>query len=460
MNFSSKESSTTNDTKSTKGCKAMKEIQNVSTVRFKIEEGKRSTAPSMCCLPKPVLLFFIICAVSLTLIDSWMFKLLFNIPDLRDEIDDFSQGVDSLEVAASNLSDENEILNNSIKRLKKQMDDFRDKNTELKTNNILLYSNVTKLSAANDIMEDSVGELQDQINFLETIKNDLTLQNDVHKNHNSNLKVVVGNINNNVTELKSLEGEFNDTIQELVEGNRNLLLLLNNLTNLQTTLEKRVYNLNEQVGTLKENNDKAERLNKDLEIINRYQPEMNNEVPHSYKEYMRFVDESIQSRLNFLMDRKMESYLKLLKYSKNQIILEFDDLSSSAIRRSSPIVINDFEKIIGYIDTILFRETCADIIDFQLFLKSNVLEKTEDLLSISFEILMEAISNYFSILLNYYFPDSGEKKGLTQKEWQLAEFSCSLLEDARKFSFRDDSMVQQNLFNASACVFASHDICI
>merc|ERR1712028_279161 len=101
---------------------------------------------------------------------------------------------------------------------------------------------------------------------------------------------------------------------------------------------------------------KSERLNKDLENINRYQPEMINEVPHSYKNYMQFVDESIQSKLNFLMDRKMERYLKLLKYSKNQIILEFNDLS------------------------------------------------------ISFEKLMEAIPNYFSILLNYYFPDSGEKK--------------------------------------------------
>jgi len=460
MNFSSKESLTTNDTKSTKRCKAMKEIQNVSTVRFKIEEGKRSIAPSICGPLKPVLLFLVICAVFLTLIDSWMLKRLFNIPDLRDEIDDLSLGVDSLELSVSNLSDENEILNNSIKRLKKQMDDFHDKNTKLKMNNILLYNNVTKLSATNDIIEDSVGELQDQINLLEKIKTDLSLQNDEHKNHNGNLKVIVGNINNNVTELKSLEREFNNSIQGLVEGNRNLNLLLNNITNLQTKLGKRAYNLNEQVETLKENNDKSERLNKDLENINRYQPEMINEVPHSYKNYMQFVDESIQSKLNFLMDRKMERYLKLLKYSKNQIILEFNDLSSSAISRSLPIVKNDFEKIIGYIDTILFRETCADIVDFQLFLKSIVLEKTEDLLSISFEKLMEAIPNYFSILLNYYFPDSGEKKGLTQKEWQLAEFSCRLLEEGRKFSFRDNSMVHQNLLNASACVFASHDICI
>lgn len=103
MNFSSKESLTTNDTKSTKRCKAMKEIQNVSTVRFKIEEGKRSIAPSICGLPKPVLLFLVICAVFLTLIDSWMLKRLFNIPDLRDEIDDLSLGVDSLELSVSNL---------------------------------------------------------------------------------------------------------------------------------------------------------------------------------------------------------------------------------------------------------------------------------------------------------------------------------------------------------------------
>lgn len=33
------------------------------------------------------------------------------------------------------------------------MDDFHDKNTKLKMNNILLYNNVTKLSATNDIIE-------------------------------------------------------------------------------------------------------------------------------------------------------------------------------------------------------------------------------------------------------------------------------------------------------------------
>jgi peptidoglycan hydrolase CwlO-like protein len=304
---------------------------------------------------------------------------------LSNQLDDYEDLTDRLNVSVEELKRQNEILSESNDQYENLNNQLNDTVAELKEQNQFLADQVDIFAELNKDLNETAGRLEDQVDRLEGEVDDLTAQND-------RLEDLVGSLTNETDRLSELTDFLEENVNRL-EGN---------------------------IGSLETENNRLENNIADLRTVISFWDEVTDKSDETYVEMTTFLAQQISTNRLLVLEALQNTYHQRVANwdcaLKDQFALE-----AFANDDNLPIPQDRVNEVLAYVDERVLSELCLDKNDFEEYL-----EDAYTINDINTNRLVASVQRYTWSAIDYYFPESGES-GLAAEDWAAAEYDCGKL---------------------------------
>jgi len=347
---------------------------------------------------------------------AWVY-LLPSFIALTQQVKELEAQVDLLETAVSDLSAEVDRYEEQNGKLEENLEELAEENEKLQLSNAI-YAKLTKS------LNNTVHELEEQNEIL-------TESNEEYERLNSELNETAIALEIEVNALEAAIDDIGDASLEAARQNDDLFDVNEILQGLNGSLMEQVDTINGVTLDMSGEIDRLEETVDDLESILDFLEEAAEEVGESVEEIAAFLADEIRKNENLLLENLHNTYQQTAtgwvcsfqSFFANDAFIENPD---------TPIGSDDYPEVILYVDRNVLEPLCLDVVDFQSFLSADNGLATPPV-DVTVNQLISSVSEYTTDALNYYFPDRGEE-GLTNEDWNEAQYDCANLPDEKKFS--------------------------
>eukprot|EP00980_Cylindrotheca_fusiformis_P025717 scaffold14511_cov93-Cylindrotheca_fusiformis.AAC.3 len=348
----------------------------------------------------------------------------------------------------ANLSDENLALLQNITYLSQENFELLNSQTRLSEQISSLQSKIDTYQDLLDNHSDLNGELNQTTLLLEAEIDRLVAANEEYKKQNEELNETIADLSDQNTELanqnqilKNLNKDLNATIDRLDGEVQN-----DQLATEIDRLEDKTDDLESVNGELKENvadlQDEVKQFSGKVEELQKYNEQLENIVSF-VNETGSFVNQTMDSVSEYLSDQ-IVAYRSVATETLQNTFIQRASLWDCAYRDhfgdevfatndNLPIPANKFNEVLNYVDNRVLDELCLSLNDFQGFLEV----KFDDPIYTT-QHIVSGIASYTYLAFDYYFPDAGDTKGLSEADWALAGYQCQRLPASKRFRHNGD----------------------
>lgn len=393
--------------------------QSTVIVEHRSGKKKRSAFSQIGKYRKLIFALIAIYTVAVTGAGVFMFKELLTIPGLNEQIERLEEQVDRLE--------------GEVNRLTVQIDRLSGEVDRLESSNDRLEENISKLDASNKVFQ----ELNKQLNAsnieYQLLNKEFATSNEEYRRNNENLKRHVHELSDELKALDLIKAGLNTTVVEYTALNQDLKMEVKTLSNLSIVLNNTVNWLDDQVASLREENDRLRELNANFATIASFLNETAQGLKETYETLASHLAEQIVANKEILFETLHITYRQLTTNWDCTLRSRFR-LRDFVQNDAGPIGADSYEDAITFLDERVLTELCIDKQDFESFLTEDVLQPGKTLVSISLLDLESAVEQYATEVFDYYFPDNGETSGLNETEWGAADYACENLPPSKRFT--------------------------
>jgi len=364
-------------------------------------------------LSKPVMGVVLVYSVFAT--GAWAY-LLPNYLALTEQVKELETQVDRLETAVSDLSAEVDRYKEQNEKLEENLEEFAEQNEKLQLSNAL-YAKLTKS------LNTTVHELEEQNEIL-------TESNEEYERLNDELNETASALESEVDDLEGAIDDIGETVLEAARLNDDLFDENVVLEGLNGTLTSKVDTINGVILDMNGEIDRLEETVDDLESILGFLEDAADEVDESVEEIAAFLADQIEKNENLLVENLQNTLIQ----TATGWVCSFQSFFANAAfieNPDTPIGAADYPEVLLYIERNVLEPLCLDVVDFESFLAADNGLSTPPV-EVTVNQLISSVSEYTTSALNYYFPDEGEE-GLTNEDWEAAQYDCSNLPDELKF---------------------------
>ena len=336
---------------------------------------------------------------------------------LNAQIDRLELQADRLDTAVTNLTvqvdlyeEENILLNDTVV-------EFELLNRQLNASNVLF-------SEQNEVLKGTVTELGDQNSIL-------LASNQEYAEQNIELGATVTNLKGEVDILEAAIAGIGEAILKAAQANKDFLDESKILEGLDGTLSEQVGTINSVITDMDGEISRLEELVDELSKILTFLEDAAENLDESFTEIASFLAEQIETNQNLLKETLSNTYRQV----STSWVCSFESFfggeafiedPNSAIGQSS------YSDVIEYVNAAVLRVICLNQGDFESFMAAKNGQNIPPV-RVTANQLIRSVSEYTTAALNYYFPDEGEG-GLSEEDWQAADFRCRRLPGRKQFS--------------------------
>jgi hypothetical protein len=312
----------------------------------------------------------------------------------------------------------------------------------LKVENDQLEAQNAILEEANETFDDQLAGLEGQVETLQSTVSNLTLANEGLKEQVFKLELANSELSNLTASLNATNMELEARIENLTAVNDGLVesneALTNQTAELQTTLNElilefdaayeTVVELQDEVGSLQEENNRLGNLTESLGTILSFLEETNQDANLTVDQLTDQLEQQITNNRVLVLENLQNTMIQRTQTWNCDYINTFSG-ASFVQDYNVPIESGSYDSVLDYVESRVLTNLCLDRADFELYLSINFMPNGDGLTSSE---LISGVSMYSSDALNHYFPDSGEA-GVTPEEWAEAAYDCANLPPERQY---------------------------
>ena len=295
-----------------------------------------------------------------------------------------------------------------------------------------LESEVTRLEGQVTRLEGQVDRLSEEVGFL-------AVENDRFNALNSQL-------NQTTQEYQQLNGQLNASTFQLSSINEELNFSNRVFAelNAQLSSENEAYaDMNSQ---LNQTQHELSELNQDLLSIVSFLNATSSSLQKNFEGMLDFLAEQIDVNRFLVLEATRNTYQQRIQnwdcgYRDYFATYDFVRNGDTAIQennggKNQTTLLSD---VFEYVEHQLLVSLCVTLDDLQAYLASTAVQSRLD--SITSNELIQGISRYTALLMEYYFPagtalrDNTDEAGLRSEEWEDATYQCVNL--LRPFSWQE-----------------------
>jgi len=305
--------------------------------------------------------------------------------ELSNQLDDYEDLTNRLNVSVEELKRQNEILSESNDRYEDLNNQLNDTVAELKEQNQVLAGHLDVFEQLNKDLNATSDRLEDEVDRLEGEVGDLTGQND-------RLEGLVGSLTNETARLNQL----NDLLEDNVDR------------------------LGDNVNKLETENIRLENSIVDLRTVINFWDGVTDNVEQTYDEMTAFLANQISTNRVLVLEALQNTYHQRVA---NWDCALKDQFAMDAFASDENLSVPQarIDAVLEYVDERVLTDLCLDKNDFQKYLEDNY-----TLNDITINRLVTSVQRYTWSAIDYYFPETGES-GLTTQIWSAAEYDCGKL---------------------------------
>ena len=335
----------------------------------------------------------------------------------------------ALQAERDELSDQIDDLGDHIENLNGMLDDHSELNGQLNASTLELMEQIARLEAANEDYAGLNADFAARIAELESQNLELASQNSILAGLNQDLNVTAQNLEEQadrlegeVDELDRLNSELGTTIDDL----RNETARLEQVND---QLEDNVDSLQAEVDSFVNKTAELEGINQGLETIVSFLNETSGNLDETYDALTEFLAQQIDAYHTIAIETLNNVYIQRVGMWDCGYRDYFGD-EPFGLDEDLPIPANKLDAVITYVENRVLKQLCLTKNDFEHYLETTFLEPIY-----TSNHFVSGISDYTTMAMNYYFPDTGEV-GLTDEDWALAGFACENLPNDKRFLMR------------------------